>query len=150
MVGLYDITTRRLRSVGTAPAVVPEGMALEPLPDGATYGVTHDWDEATATWTEKAAPEITWMTSGDFMRRLGFEREVVLRMVMRDPTTPPMLAAQLDTLSAWLNRIVTSGVDLNDPLVPVGVELMGQVLAGANQLPEGMDAFRASMMRRTA
>ncbi|GAB1345023.1 hypothetical protein MASR1M101_41500 [Gemmatimonas sp.] len=150
MVGLYDTTTRRLLSVGTAPAVVPEGMAIAPLPEGAVYGVTHVWQEQPPAWVTAPTPEVTQMTAGDFMRRLGFEREVVLRMVMRDPNTPPMLAAQLDTLSAWLNRIVTTGVDLNDPLVPTGVELMGQVLAGAGVLPEGMDAFRASMLRRTA
>lgn len=149
MTGLYVVATGRLVSVGTAPEVVPDGMALAPLPEGATYGVSHDWDEGTAAWVEKAAPEITQMTAGDFMRRLGFEREVVLRMVMRDPTTPPLLAAQLDTLSAWLNRIVTTGVDLDDPLIPTGVELMAHVLAGAGHLPEGLDAFRASMLRRT-
>lgn len=148
VVGLYSIETGALLSVGTAPDPLPDGTATKPLPVGAVYGVTHQWNDEAPDW-EAITPVATQMTAGDFMRRLGFEREVLLRMVMRDASTAPLLGAQLDTLSAWIVRIVTTGVDLNDPLVPQGVELMGQVLNGLGQLPEGMVAFRASMLRST-
>lgn len=147
MFGVYEIATGRLRSIGSSVGVLPDGLASAPLPEGGTANVTHVWDEDTRAWVPYVET-ITRMSAGDFMRRVGFEREVVLRAVMRDPATPITVAAQLDTLSEWLKRIVASGVDLDDPIVPMGVELMGGVLASVNQLPEGLDAFRASMLRR--
>ena len=149
IVGLYETATGRLLSVGTAPEVVPATMALAPLPEGATYAITHEWDAGARAWAVKGPPEVTVLSAGDFMRRLGFEREVALRMAMRDPATPLLLVARLDTLSAWLNRIVTTGVDLDDPVVANGTALMATVLHEKGLLPEGPEAFSAGMLRRT-
>lgn len=149
MVGVYDSATGALVSVGTRPDPVPPGLAVAELPAGAVYGVTHTWQSAPPQWVPMPPAEVTRMSAGDFMRRLGFARESYLNAVRRNPATPLELGGQLDTLAAWIQRVTTSGVDLDDPLVPVGVELMAQVLANGGQLPEGVAAFRAHMLRRT-
>ena len=149
MIGLYELATGRLVSVGTAPEVVPDGHAVASLPEGATYGVTHLWNESTRAWRLMPTPEVTRMTAGDFMRRLGFEREAYLHALRLNASAPLETRAQVETLLQWLNRIVVTGVDLDDPIVPLGVEIMTQVLTAGGRLPEGPDAFRATMLRRT-
>lgn len=145
MVGLYVLATGELRSVGTAPAEVPAGHAVRPLPPGAQYGVTHEWDASTADWTPKRATFTTQLTPGDFMRPLG-AREVVLHRVRLDPTADLMLRAQLEWLHSWLLRVSRSFVDLNDPLTPQGVALVVQVLDAEGVVPEGPEALTAALL----
>lgn len=145
-VGVYDTATGRLVSVGLMPNDVPQGMAYEPLPANAVYGVTHVWSDAGREWID-APPQLEYtMTAGDFMRRLGFTREAYLHAVRMNASTPIEVRAQLETLVKWLDRIVVSGVDLRDPIVPMGVAIMAAILDAGGQLTEGVEAFTAMMM----
>jgi hypothetical protein len=135
--------------VGDQPDV-PDGLTLVTFGglDSEPSSTTHRWDAGTRSYVLRATVEDARfkMTAGDFMRRLGFEREAYLHAVRLNPETPLALRAQLETLVLWLGRIVLSGVDLRDPLVPIGVAIMAQVLSAGDQLAEGVEAFTANMM----
>jgi hypothetical protein len=145
MVGLYVLATGELRSVGTAPPTIPDGMAARALPEGATYGVTHEWDAATAEWVPKGPVLTTQLSPGDFMRPLG-EREVLLHRIRLDPSADLTLRSQVEWLHSWLLRVSRSYVDLDDPITAQGVALIVQVLDGAGVVPEGAAALTAAMM----
>ena len=143
--GLYEIATGTLLSVGTIVSdPLPDGTATLALPDGAVAFVTVDWQAQPPAWVPKAPTPIVVMSRGDFMRRLTFDREVVLRIVMNDAATAASLRAQLQTLDAWLAR--ASDVDVTDPITVGGVGLMAQVLDAQGALPEGIPAFTAAML----
>jgi hypothetical protein len=144
MHGLYVLATGRLHAVGTAPDVVPPGYGVRPMPDGAVYGVTHEWDEATADWVPAAPIMVPHMTPGEFARRLGVARETYVNAVRRNPATPLSVAAELDTFAAWLGRV--SEVVVTDPVTIAGVGSLAALLDAGNQLPEGIPAFTAAML----
>lgn len=143
--GVYDLATGTLLSVGTVLAdPMSPTLGVSPVPAGETYDVTVVWDVATRSWVPKPPDTTDDIGKGDFMRRLGFAREVVLRVVMLDPSQPIQLRAQLQTLDAWLSRAEI--VNVTDPITVSGVSLMAQVLDAAGDLPEGVAAFTNAML----
>lgn len=145
---LYDTETSAAISIGsTVPDAVPEGRAVYTLdvPYQALNGYV--WDETTCTLAARVV-EITTLTAGDFMRRLGLARETYLHAVRMDASAPLATRAQLETLLQWLNRVATTGVDLDDPITATGVTIMAGVLDAGGQLDEGAEAFAAAMLRR--
>lgn len=143
--GLYEVATGVLLSVGTKVSdPLPDGTATLALPPGEVAFATVTWQEQPPAWVPKPPTQIVVMSRGEFMRRLTFDREVLLRVVMNDPATSASLRANLQTLDAWLNR--ASDVDVTDPVTVGGVALMAQVLNAQNALPEGIEAFTAAML----
>lgn len=145
MTGLYVVATGRLVSVGTAPEVVPDGMALAPLPVGATYGVSHDWDEGTAAWVVRA-PDVSYtMSRGDWMARLGFERETALNMLRLNPASDLQTRATLATLESALLR--RDEVDVRHAETIAGANILADVLIAIGiETTEGRAAFVAMML----
>lgn len=145
MIGLYRIADGTLLSVASMmPDPLPEGTASLALPEGGTVGVTHVWQTDPPAWVVRQTPTTMRLTRGDFMRRLGFLREVTLNMVQMDPNTPAQTKATIEALKAWLVRV--DFVDVTDPITVQGVGIIGQILAGAGQLPEGQQAFADAML----
>jgi hypothetical protein len=145
VIGVYEVASGRLVSVASAANTVPDGMAARALPEGATYGVTHAWDEATADWIVKPPVLTTQLSPGDFMRPLG-AREVLLHRIRLDPSADLTLRAQVEWLHSWLLRVSRSYVDLDDPITAQGVALIVGILDAAGQVPEGTAALTATML----
>lgn len=125
------------------PPVGP-GEALYTVPDGAILNVTHIWDPALRAVIPRPPVYTNDIGKGDFMRRLGFSREVALRVVMLDNATPLVQRAQLQTLDAWLARVEV--VSVVDPITVSGVGLMANTLDAMGELPEGVQAFSDAML----
>lgn len=147
MVGVYVVATGRLASVGTAPDVVPEGMALRALPAGATYAVTHVWDEGAADWVPRAPDTSPVWSRGDWMDRMGGENEEALHALRLDTATPLALRAALDRMDRTLLR--RDFVDVTHPETIAAVPRIADALVFAGKLTEQTRAaFVARMLER--
>jgi len=141
MFAVYDLQTRALKSTGTVVA--------DPLPD--TLGVAgpfdvdapYAWNPDTLTLTTYVAPVRTSMKTGNFMRRLGIQREAVLHAIRRTSNDPQVIGI-LEALTQWAAR--EPRTDVTFEVTQIGVSNMAQILLAAGALPEGIDAFTAMML----
>jgi hypothetical protein len=142
MYAVYDLQTKALRSTGTVVA--------DPLPDGLGVAGPFDvvapfaWDAETLTLSSFVQPARTSMKTGNFMRRLGLQREAVLHAVRRNPATPSDTVGVLEALTQWAAR--EPRTDVTFDVTQQGVGVMAQVLQSVGQLAEGVEAFTAMML----
>ena len=92
------------------------------------------------------------MTAGGFARRIGLEREIALKGLAIDTALPTSTRATIETLLAWLQRVVTTGVDVTDPVAIAGSNTIGDLLQAFPPalIPEGRAAFVAALLAPVA
>lgn len=126
MIGVYELATGRLLSVGSPPTVVPDGCGFLALPEGATYGVTHTWEERSRTWVEIPAVVDTRLTVTQFRRRFtATERDRIELAQTEHPD--PMVRARLRRAEKELNAVQGQIADRRDPDLQRAVAWMSTV-----------------------
>ena len=139
---LYDESTGNALSTGSiAPVTVLQGRAVYTLDVPYAHLSQYLWNAGTLVLELQGPPVRYVMSAGDFMRRVGLEREIVLNMLELDPSTPLQTRATLKTLNAWIQRVTQTGVDVRDPVSATGATIIGSLLHAAGTIPEGVPAF---------
>jgi hypothetical protein len=88
-------------------------------------------------------PPRTKMKTGNFMRRLGLQREAILHAVRRTSTDFNTIGL-LEALTQWAAREPIT--DVTYQVTKDGVSGMADVLLAVGQLPEGKVEFTATML----
>ncbi len=150
MVGVYEIATGRLVSVGSVlPEELPVELATLALPEGAIAFSTHDWQAVPPAWVVKPPAFSYVMSRGDWMGRLGFTRETALNMLRLSPSGDLQTRATLATLESALLR--RADVDVRHVETQAGAAILGDVLVALGQVaPEDKAAFVKMMLAPVA
>lgn len=127
MIGLYDVASRRLLSVGTVlPDPLPEGMATRALPEGGVAFVTHDWDAVAADWVPHVEAANTRLTVLQFKGRFTqAERDVIEIATVEHPDRT--VRARLRMLDKDMESAEGKMIDRRDARTQMGVGMLAQI-----------------------
>lgn len=130
---LYEIETGRAVSIGSTPIeYAREGYAV--YESGAPYSDLSQYEWSTDTCTLETRVTVApaaqrTMSASNFMRRLGFEREVALRSLLFVEAVDAQTKGAIATLSAWLDRVIGTEVNLDDPITVRGAGVIADAEA---------------------
>lgn len=127
MIGLYEITTGRLLSVGTVVSdPLPAGTATRALPPGGVAFVSHDWDASVANWVPRVVLANTRLTVLQFKGRFTqAERDRIEIATVEHPDRT--VRARLRMLDKDMESAEGKVLDRRDPRTQMGVGMLAQI-----------------------